>query len=103
MVLHRCDNECCVRGEHLFVGTGLENIADKVSKGRAASGDSITKNKKLILKGSQIGTSKATEDMVVSIRNDYTLGVTRAELAVKYALSWNTIDNIVRHHTWCHV
>lgn len=33
-VLHRCDNRCCVRPDHLFVGTTLENNRDCISKGR---------------------------------------------------------------------
>lgn len=35
-VLHRCDNPLCVRADHLFIGTQLENIADRSSKGRTA-------------------------------------------------------------------
>lgn len=34
-VLHLCDNPPCCNPSHLFVGTNLDNIADKVSKGRA--------------------------------------------------------------------
>lgn len=33
-VLHECDNPACVRIEHLFIGTQLENIADRDAKGR---------------------------------------------------------------------
>ncbi len=34
-VLHRCDNPHCVNPDHLFLGTNLDNIADKTAKGRA--------------------------------------------------------------------
>jgi len=33
-VLHACDNSKCVRPDHLFLGTQLDNIKDMNSKGR---------------------------------------------------------------------
>jgi hypothetical protein len=34
-VLHRCDNPPCVRPDHLFLGSQLENVRDMWDKGRA--------------------------------------------------------------------
>lgn len=33
-VLHRCDNRICIRPDHLFLGTKLDNVRDMISKGR---------------------------------------------------------------------
>lgn len=35
-VCHRCDVRCCVRLDHLFLGTVLDNNQDRARKGRSA-------------------------------------------------------------------
>jgi len=38
-VCHKCDNPVCCNPAHLFVASHVENVADRVRKGRTASGD----------------------------------------------------------------
>ena len=33
-VLHKCDNRICCNPNHLFLGTNLDNVKDKISKAR---------------------------------------------------------------------
>jgi Autographiviridae endonuclease len=38
-VLHRCDVRACANPAHLFLGTNLDNIADRHGKGRTLAGE----------------------------------------------------------------
>src|SRR5436190_23826490 len=53
-VLHKCDNPKCINPEHLFIGTNLDNVADKLKKGRQAV-------------GGKCATSKLTSNDVIEI------------------------------------
>ncbi len=90
-ILHKCDNPSCVNPSHLFSGTGADNMADKMAKGRH----------KL---GSQTAKSKLTEEKVLEIRKLKECGgVSVRELALKYEVDPSTIMSAVKRVTWRHV
>ena len=53
--LHHCDNPSCCNPAHIFIGSNLDNNADKVTKKRHAF-------------GSKIGTAKLTEEQAAFIK-----------------------------------
>ena len=87
-ILHSCDNRKCCNPAHLFPGTNLDNMRDKVKKGRQAKGESS-------------GTAKITAAQVQSIRARYaTGGISQEKLGNEYGLHQTHIGRIVRGKNW---
>lgn len=87
-VLHHCDNPPCVRPDHLFVGTGADNVADMIAKqrGRAPRGEAN-------------GQAKLTAVKVAAIRAARG-AVTYQALADQYGVSIGTIHNVMHRLVW---
>lgn len=95
-VLHRCDNPPCVRPDHLFLGTNLDNHYDKMAKGRQARGASVS--------GENCPSSKLSTSQVLEIRRQHEARETSIrELSRRYSVSRPTIKAIVRRETWRHL
>jgi len=90
-VCHRCDNPPCFHPAHLFAATKLENMLDKVAKGRNRNGN---------LCGEDIGTSKLTWGKVKEIRNLAATGIERKELARIFSVSKCTVRHVLIGKTW---
>lgn len=90
-ICHACDNPRCVRPDHLFLGTAINNAVDRERKGR-----------RLAPKGSKHANAKLVEKQVVEIKR---LGdsVTRASLSRQFGVSVPTIQRILRGEAWRHV
>jgi|SRR3989304_4300052 len=96
-VLHKCDNPLCVNPKHLFLGTQLDNAADRVKKGR--DGD-----KKGKVRGEKNGNCLLTEQQIKEIRRRYSVGgIRQIDLAQEYGLSRSGICMIVTKRSWGHV
>ncbi len=118
-VLHRCDTPACVNPAHLFLGTQIENVADRDTKNRTARGDrhgSRTKPEARprgevfraavrsgVLRGECVHTAKLTDSDVLAIRAAHADGVASSSLAKTYGVVDRTINKIVSHRTWRHV
>lgn len=93
-VLHHCDNPPCVNLEHLYIGSHKDNARDMWQRGRAV------KTSHGRQRGSKHGLSKLTEQQVLNIRAAITNGVTMADLARKYNVSFTSIRHIKIKRSW---
>ena len=95
-ICHHCDNPGCVRPEHLYAGTRLQNKADCVARGRHKLPP--------VMRGEAHPRSKLTKQQVIEIRRRYKEGgITYANLGSVYGMSKRTIEHIVRGRSWQHV
>src|SRR3990167_2050091 len=83
-VLHSCDNRCCVRPDHLFLGTKRQNSQDMAMKGRY---------RVPALKGQHHGEAKLMDAAVLAIRGRYKRG-NGITLAAEYGVSPSLISLI---------
>jgi hypothetical protein len=92
-VCHTCDNRRCVRPDHLFLGTHLDNMRDKVAKGRHVTS-----------RGEQHGNAKITDEQVRQIRARWRRGArphnrtgsSVQELAREFGITERYVGELVR-------
>lgn len=92
VICHKCDNRRCINVDHLFLGTTLDNVQDKISKGRLR-----------VAKGEESGTSKLSVEQVKQIMLDkrpqrliaQNHGVSQATVSlIKTRKVWRSVDAI---------
>lgn len=93
-VCHTCDTPLCVNPSHLFLGTNLENSADRHAKGRT-KGD--------FKKGSAHPASKLSEDNVIWIKKRLNDGDSHADIAKDFGVQRECITKIKNNKRWSHV
>lgn len=89
MVCHHCDNTFCVRPDHLFLGTQIDNMRDMKRKGRNAN-VSGERNPNRILNLKDVSKIR----MLLKKKIPYIV------LAKKFGVSYGTINNIVSGNAW---
>jgi len=90
--LHHCDRPRCVRPEHLYEGTNLQNIKDRDSRGRTAH-----------LTGERNAASRLTVQQVQEIRELHSQGVLQYKIAEMFGVSRGHICTIISYKRWRHV
>lgn len=104
--LHECDNPPCCRPEHLFPGTGQDNVDDRQKKGRTSSGEShyARRHPHLVPRGSKRCNATLVEDQVVEIRRLHdTHEMSLGQIAKKFLKSKGCICHIVARRSWSHI
>jgi hypothetical protein len=99
-VLHRCDNPPCIRPDHLFLGTPLDNAVDRNSKGRW-TGERFSCPPERRRRGEEHPNAKLTREQVAAIRHRYAAGdVTYKALADEFGVSKSLVAQLVRGIGW---
>lgn len=105
-VCHRCDTPACVNPSHLFLGTNLENIADRVKKGRTsrkpprdplALSRFMRANTDRQARGEYHGSAKITRNIAMQIRNS---PLSLRALSEEFGISERSIYGIKKGETW---
>jgi len=85
VVRHTCDNKLCINPDHLLLGEHTDNVADRVARGRSATGE-------------RNGRSKLNIDQVMNILVD---NVTpKMSLAKRHGVSPKVVRDIKQGKTW---
>ena len=106
MVLHRCDVPACVNPAHLYLGTQLENIRDRVERGRSAHGNQIWSraHPEMVLRGEANPLHKLSELQVMELRRLYAGGnMSYRRLATRFGIWQGSVRRIVKGIAWKHV
>jgi len=87
LVLHKCDNPPCCNPDHLFTGSHIDNVRDKIEKNRGA-------------KGEQQGHARFKNSDIPNILKRIRSGETQQSVATSFGVHYSTISCIVRGVNW---
>lgn len=120
-VLHKCDNRGCMNPSHLFLGTDIDNINDRVAKDRSAKGakhgsstkpmstprgerHAFVKNPSLHVRGENVTLAKLNATKVKEIRHlRATTSLTLRELGRMFGVNGTIISKVALRQTWKHI
>jgi hypothetical protein len=89
LICHKCDNPTCTNPKHLFLGSTLDNMRDKIQKGRLR-----------VAHGADSGHAKLTEAQVIEILLDPR---PYSEVAYDYNVTTFTVRDIKKRRSWTYL
>lgn len=90
LVLHHCDNAACIRPQHLYLGTYLQNQADKRNRGRC-KGEKLTEEQaRQIKKELELHKEQKTP------KGPYSL----IQIGKRYGISQSMVKQILDGKSW---
>lgn len=90
LVCHTCDNTSCVRPDHLFIGTQMDNMHDASVKNR-------------VEKGEERPDAKLTPEDVYEIRTMIASGIGQRAIASRFGVCQQLISHINIGKNWKHI
>lgn len=90
-VLHSCDNRKCVRPDHMFLGTALDNVRDMDAKGRRVSRPHI---------GEDHAMAILSENQAREVLHRALAGENQHEIAAEFGISNVTVSAIKTRRLW---
>jgi hypothetical protein len=121
MVLHHCDTPACVRPDHIYAGTNLDNVRDAMQRGRTPTGDRngsrlhpekrqrgdghwARRAAEMPTKGEGNGNAKLNRTDIEEIRRLYASGkYSQSQLGRKFGITQTSVGRIVNRLNWKHV
>jgi hypothetical protein len=88
-VLHKCDTPPCVRPDHLFLGTDLDNAQDRDKKKRRKP-----------LQGELHGAAKLKSEDIIAIRQST---ASAKDIARQFGIDRNYVYKIIKRKHWTHI
>jgi len=89
-VLHICDNQGCIRPDHLYLGTHSDNTRDAIMRHRMAVGEFV-------------GVHKLTELEVIAIRAMAAAGVATETIGPIFGVTGRAARQVVSRQHWKHL
>lgn len=94
-ICHRCDQPGCVRPDHLYAGTAMDNVRDMVERKRH-----FCMTHPGVHRGEGNPRARLTWPIVRIIREDLKTSIPRKELARRYGVCLGTIEAIKSGRLW---